>query len=321
LRLLTKDYDFLSPLATGDVEVDGVELIYERDSAGALYRGLHDPSIDIGEFSLARHLIRVSTGDFRIFPVPFFPARLFYHRNFLVRQGSELHSLADLDGKRIGCNEWPSTGKVWARAALRDQGVVYEGISWWVGPIDDGPPPSSRPDLEPDELPAIAHRIPVGTTQIDMLLGGELDVVIRGLRAPRGFSTTRGLVVRLLPDYRRAEREYFSRTGLYPAHHFIGIRRPIFDKYPWLARNLYEALEGSKHRWQMERTNLADATPWLLAEIEETQEVMGADWLPGGLEANQRMLETLCGEMLSQKLINRPVTPAEVFGEFHTGAG
>ncbi len=117
-------------------------------------------------------------------------------------------------------------------------------------------------------------------------------------------------------NHSNADGSSDSRTGLFPPHHIVGVRREVFEKNPWVLRSLYHALDQSKNRWQASRRRLNDTTPWLLAEIEETTALMGEDWFPYGVQPNRKVVEALCQEQFAQKLVPQPVDPATVFAEF-----
>ncbi len=55
-------------------------------------------------------------------------------------------------------------------------------------------------------------------------------------------------MVRLVPNYVEIETEYFRRTGIFPIMHFIAIKRPLFERHPWMAVNCYKAFEEAKDR-------------------------------------------------------------------------
>ena len=298
VTLVMKDYDHIAPLACGDVSVEGVDLKLDRDSHGALDRTLGDPSIHAGELSLSRHLLRLAQNDRSFVGIPVFPTRAFRHRCFFVLRGSGLREFRDLEGRRIGTNEWPATGNTWSRAAMREQGVRIDRISWVVGSVDGAP--SNRPQ---GALPSYAQHAPPGRPLVDMLLEGELDALMCP-NPPRGFYEPGSPIVRLFPDYRSVEMQYFRRTGLYPAHHIVGVRRRLFEEAPWVVRSLFAALEESKRRWQAQRRLLPETTPWTLAEIEDATALMGQDWQPYGTEPNRAMVQVLCDELFAQGLVD-----------------
>jgi len=80
LKMVTKDYDFVAPLACGDVVPEGIELTLERDTPGALDRTLSDASIDVGELSFSRQITRVANGDTSFVGIPIFAQRAYRHR-------------------------------------------------------------------------------------------------------------------------------------------------------------------------------------------------------------------------------------------------
>lgn len=149
MTLVMKDYDYVAPLACGDVVADGIALRLDRRTPMA--RVLADPGIEAGELSLSHYLIRTAAGDRTFVGVPVFAYRAFRHRCFFVRRGSTLETLPDLEGRRVGTNSYPDTGNTWSRAALREAGVRLERIDWTYGPIDDA-------SGAPAPLPALRFR-------------------------------------------------------------------------------------------------------------------------------------------------------------------
>lgn len=309
LKLMMKDYGHIAPLACGDVAPEGIDLILERDSPNALDRTLSDPTIGAGELSLSRHLSRLAQGDDTFVGIPVFPSRSFRHRCFFVRRGSELQSLKELQGKRIGCNEWPATGNTWSRAALRDVGVSIEDIRWSVGSIDGAPSSRSQGKL-PSHVQAVTNK-----TLLSMLLADELDALMCPV-PPKAFYAEGSTIIRLLRDFRQAEMNYYRRTSIFPIFHVVGVRRELYQRDPSVLRSLFDALENSKRRWQANRKQLADLTPWTLAEIEDTTTLFGEDWSPYGIERNLKVIQALCDEQLAQGLVTQRQDAVNVFPEF-----
>jgi len=303
-----RDYDYLAPLYGGDVVPEGLQLVIDRKTS--ITKAYGDQSIGASELSFSRFLIALSRKDRSFIGIPFFPNRGFRHRCFFVRRGSALSALQHLEGQRVGTNSWPDTGNTWARAVLRDQGIRIDRIVWVVGPVDEGYP--QRPQ---SGLPPFVQEAPPGRMLRDMLLDGELDALMCPF-PPKGFYEADSPIIRLFPDYREVEREYYRRTKLYPAHHIIGLRRDLFERDRTLAVLLYETLDRARLYWQRQRLHLAELTPWTLAEIEETMAHLGADWQPSGVSPNRRVIEALCEEEYAQGLVDRPLDPSVVFEEF-----
>ena len=310
IKLVTKDYDYFSYLAYGDIRAEGLDLDYERDTERVLDRTLTDASIQAGEIPFGRHLIKLANGDRSFVGIPVFPGRAFRHRCFFVRRGSGLHSFEQLKGARIGCNEWPATGHIWSRSILPLHGARIEDIRWSVGTIDGAPLARSQ-----GELPAHAQAV-TGKNLLSMLLDGELDALMCA-HPPKVFYTQDSPVVRLLDDVRAAEKAYYRDTGIFPPIHIIGVRREVYEKHPWVLRSLFNALDGSRRKWQFERKRMADSTPWLLAEIEETIAMFGEEnWAPYGVEPNRKAVQALCDAQFAQGLISKQLDAGAVFAEF-----
>ena len=150
-------------------------------------------------------------------------------------------------------------------------------------------------------------------TLSDLLLEGELDAIM-GPRPPRGFPGPK--VRRLFEDFKPVEQAYFRRTGVFPIMHTVVIRRELLDREPWVARSLYDAFCEAKARATAQLSEavvLAVTLPWLIAEVESTQALMGQDYWPYGLERNRAALETLVRYSCEQGLAQRSVAIEELF--------
>ncbi|MDR7419175.1 MAG: hypothetical protein QN178_09735 [Armatimonadota bacterium] len=307
LTLIMRDYDCLAPLYGGDVAPQGIRLTLDRTTP--ITQAYADPTIVASELSFSRFLIGLSRDERSFVGIPFFPTRAFRHRCFYMHRGRPLASIKELEGKRVGTNSWPDTGNTWTRAILRDHGVRIDRIDWWVGPVDEKYPQRPQSGLPPFVKEA------GGRMLRDMLLDGDLDALMCPF-PPQGFYDAGSPIVRLIPDYRAAEREYYARKGIYPAHHIVGLRRETFERAPHVAVAIYQALDRARILWQQRRLFMAELTPWTLAEIEDTMATLGADWQPSGVTANARVIAALCEEELAQGLIDRPLDPSTVFAEF-----
>jgi len=312
INLVTRSYDHLMPLACGDVVAEGIDLRLDRQTAIGQF--MVDLSYQAGELSFSQYLIRTSQGDRRFVGLPVFLMRGYRHRCFYVLRGEGPKSLKDLAGGRVGIEGWPDTGNTWSRAAIREQGVGIDEIDWWLGPVDDTTVDhiGQRPQLA---LPPNVRPVAGGRTLQDMLLGGELEAIMCPW-PPNAFHWTPSPIARLFPNYRQVEQDYARRVGFYPAFHILAIQRPVFERDPWLARSLYNAFDRARVQSQENRRFLGDVAPWLLADLDESIELLGADWQAYGVEANQEMIQALCDEELAQGLIAQPLDAGGVFAEF-----
>ncbi|HET7036100.1 MAG TPA: ABC transporter substrate-binding protein [Thermomicrobiaceae bacterium] len=316
ITLVTRSYSHVMPLAVGDVRPEGVFLTLDRTTPIGRFRD--DPSFQAGEMSFSRYLIGLSRGDRGIVGLPIFAMHGFRQRCFFVRRGSPLRSLADLAGKRVGTNGWPDTGNTWSRAAMRTAGVDLKSITWLVGPVDD-PLDGAAVERAQALLPSGVTQLPAGQTLAGLLAAAELDAVMCPW-PPRDFYDPDFAIVRLFPDYQAAEEDYYRQTGIYPAHHIVGLRRELFERHPWIARSLYQAFDESRLQSQADNLLLADASPWVQADIERAMRLMGTDWQPNGVVPNQHVIAALCEEEFAQGLIGQPLDPATVFADFQRAA-
>jgi 4,5-dihydroxyphthalate decarboxylase len=314
LTLATRDYDFVAPLATGDVAIEGVDLRLVR-SFDALARVAGDPAVHGGEASFSRYVQRLAGGDRSLVGLPVFVMREFRHRNFYVRRDRGLRAIADLAGRRVGLDAWPNSGNTWSRALMREESVGIDRVRWVVGAVHagDAPPPA---DALPPGVEAAKRPLR------DMLWDGELDVLIYAW-APHGLHDPGSPLGRLVEDYVEAERAYYRRTRIFPAHHILVLKRDVVDRAPWVVRAVYAAFEAARARTAENRWTLHESSPWLLADLEVQRRLMGPGFAPDGLRSdeNRRMVARFCEEQHAQGLIARPVDPAAAFAEFERLAG
>jgi 4,5-dihydroxyphthalate decarboxylase len=312
LTLATRDYDFVAPLALGDVRPEKVDLRFLR-AFDALPRVQQDPAIHGGEASFSRYVQRLAGGDRAFVGLPVFIMREFRHRNFYVRRGHGYTDLAQLAGTRIGLDAWPASGNTWSRGLLREAGVPLDRVRWVVGAVNPGDPPPAADALPPGvELAKRPMR--------DMLLDGELDVLIWAW-TPAGFYEPDSPIVRLFPDYRATERAYYRRTGIYPGHHIVVLRRDLVEREPWVVPSVYRAFVEARALADRNRLQLHESSPWLLADLEESMALLGPGFSPYGYRENRAMVAAFCAEQSAQGLIAKPLEPDRVFADFERLAG
>jgi 4,5-dihydroxyphthalate decarboxylase len=309
IRLVTRDYVQIEPLATGEVEPDGIRLDIDRSVPMTVF--LDDTTVPAGEMSFAQYVRRTAAGDGEVVGLPIFVMRGFRQRCFFVRRDSSLESFTDLVGNRVGTNGWYDSGNSWSRSLMRNEGVGLEQVEWWVGPTED----ASGKSMTASELPATVRPVEDGETLVGMLAGGTLDAIMVPW-PPKGFSNADGPFRRLLPDYRAAEMEYARQFGFWPGLHLVGVRSAFLEEQPWVARSLFDAYDRA---WRLSEQRLwswMDSTPWLLDDLEQIRELVGPDWQSHGVEPNRKMIQTFCDELAAQAVIGRAVTVDELFGEF-----
>src|SRR6266536_911641 len=314
IKMIAYHHDHLYPMACGDVTPKGIDLTFDRNAPlAALY---DDPSYQAGETSLGLYMLRTSQGYRDFVGLPIFPMRQFRHRCFLVKRGSPMYDLPDLkslEGKRVGIDGWPNSGNTWTRVMLRQAGVDIWKITWIIAPIE-GPADAAHGHVPPGAPPNVQGG-PVGQSLVDLLLTGEIDVLVAAFM-PTGFFASDSPLVPMIPDYRAAEQAYYRQHGYVPAHHLLKLRREVVERAPWIVTSLMTAFTASKRLWLARRRHLADTTPWLLAELAETAALFGDDWPPYGLEPNLKMLTDFCQDQYAQKLVDTLVDPVAAFADY-----
>ncbi len=316
LKLAGYPWDHITPLLTGDVAPEGIDLHYD------VHHGLgpvtDDPSFAGGEASLGRFLLDISCGKRDFVGLPIFPMFAFRHRCFLVKRDTTIHSLSELEGKRVGLDGWPNSGNTWTKVTLDQAGVDIWKITWVIAPAEGAG--DTRHGNVPPGVPPNVQGGPAGKSLVELLLAGEIDVLVAAFM-PTDFFLPESPIVPMIPDYRTVETTYYRKHGYIPAHHLVKLHREVVERDPWIVPSLMRAFTEAKHLWLQRRRHLADTTPWLLAELAQTAAVFGDDWQPYGLEPNLKMLTDFCHGQYVQKLVSTPVDPMAAFADYQRFVG
>ena len=313
LTLACGDYDRTLPLRTGAVRADGVELrVLPLEPEEMFYRMARFREFDVSELSLSTYTVLRGRGE-PLVAIPVFPSFSFRHSAIFVRDDAGIREPRDLVGKRVGVPKYHMTAAVWVRGILEDDyGVAPRDMQWFEG--GEGSAVKEVDVTLPPDLPH--HVVPGDRTLGQLLAAGELDAFV-GARRPAGAGSG-ARVHRLFPDFRRVEREYYQRTGIFPIMHTVVIREELARAHPWLPRALYEAFGEAKrvaYRRVADTATLPYVLPWLVAEVEETRALMGDDPFPYGVARTRKTVETLAGYSFRQGLAPRRLSADELFHE------
>ena len=218
----------------------------------------------------------------------------------------------DLDGRRVGVMRFTMSAAIWQRGHLQnDYGVDIRSIKWLEGSVNS-PGSHGVPTVIPKGFEVTINDS--GKSLSDLLAAGEIDAII-GTHIPNSMRTSPD-VIRLFPNYKDVEKDYYKRTGVFPIMHLIAIKREVYEAHPFIARSLYRAFCESK-AVALERMRNYSALrymlPWMTEEIDELYEVFGEDPWTYGLEANRKTLETANLFLVQQGIIDRPVPLEELF--------
>jgi 4,5-dihydroxyphthalate decarboxylase len=315
MTLACWDYDRTRALADGTVRPEGIDLVYlAQPVEETFFRMLRHREFDCAEMSLSSYAMSLGRDDRPFVAIPAFPSRFFRHSCIFVSARSGITQPADLAGRRVGSPEYQMTAPVWIRGILADEyGVPVASPQYLTGGEEE---PGRTEKLALDLPPGIrVARIGAGQTLARMLADGEIDALYTA-RAPSTFRTRPEAVRRLFPDYVAVEREYFRRTRIFPIMHTVVIRRDIYERNRWCARELYKAFvraQAATYRGLEETAAHKAMLPWLTAHVEDAQRTLGADWWAYGLEPNRNVLETFLRYHHEQGLSKRRLAPEELF--------
>lgn len=308
LRLAVRDWDYLTPLALGDVRSDALEVQLHR--VAALPDLARDLRYDAGEMSFSRYAQARARGDEAIAGVPHFLMRAFRHRCIITAAHSPLTQISQLAGKRIGLTGWQDSGNVWTRAILRQAGIGIEDARWFAGRLTAAHPVADRlgGHGRAGRIEAVAGERPL----VDLLHAGALDAVFTPFMPPGFFAPDSGLRP-LLPRCRQAEVDYFRATGYVPGIHLLGIRRALVQAQPGLPQALSELLDEAARLWLEKRRKYADTTPWMIDELQQTARDLPDAWNRNGFAHNEPMIADFGKELHAQQITRACLSPQDLF--------
>lgn len=315
ITIASWDYDRVRPLIDGRVSVEGCDVNYLTMPVEECFeRAYFHGEFEVAEIGFSPFLISLSRGPTPYVALPVFLSRVFRHSAVYIRSDRGIEGPADLRGKTIGVPEYQMSAVLWFRGYLQDEFDIKPADINWVQAGLENP---GRRDKFPLNLPKGFPLVSRNDASLSQLLAnGELDGVMSA-RRPSCFVNGHPMVRRLFPDYRAAEQAYYRKTGIFPIMHALGIRRDIYEKNRWLAASLYKAYLQAKH---IADADLAEVTalkiglPWVTAEYEATQALMGEDFWSYGLnETNRKTLATMARYSYEQGLATRLLSVEEMF--------
>jgi 4,5-dihydroxyphthalate decarboxylase len=314
LTLATTDYDHVRDLMNGAVRAEGIVLTgFVLPVEEIFFRFIKNREWDVSEMSFGKFIAFAAQGNSPFVGIPVFPSRVFRQSSFYVRADRGITKPKDLEGKTVGIPEWAQTAGMYARGFLVEQcGVDLSKIRWVQAGMNQ---PGRDEKVEFKLAKNIRYEQRRDASLSSLLLSGEIDAAISA-RVPDAFTAGAGKIVRLYPDYRAEELRYYEATGIFPIMHVIAMRRALFERYPWVAMNLFNAFEEAKRR-SLERIGDLTASripvPWAAAIADEWGKNFGADPFPYGLEANRKTLDAFCRFAHEQGVTAQRLTPDDLF--------
>ena len=316
LTLACGDYESVRALKEGAVRVDGVALnmLTDMDSSTRHWRMLRNREFDVCELSLSSYLAARDRG-WPLAAIPVFLHRRFRHGFIFVNRAAGIAEPRDLTGRRIGVKTFQTTAILWMRGIMEHEyGVPHTAVEW-VSELAEDVPFTPRPGLR-------LARAPAGRTVEGMLAEGEVEACMHAdIIDPIVDGDPR--VGRLFENYAEIERDYYSRTGIFPIMHVTALRAELAEAHPWLARNLIDAFEAAKAAaYRRLRNPRVVPLAWYRSYWDEEREFFGGDpWEYGLGAANRRNLETAIGYSRDCGLIGDRLEVDDVFLNPEVDAG
>jgi hypothetical protein len=311
ITLACWDYDRTRALFDGRVRPEGVDVeLWSTYNVGEIMeRMIGHQQFEVSELGITYYLRSLELPNPPFVAIPVFPNRFFRHSSIFVNTKSGIRSAGDLTGRRVGeLLRYGHDAGIWAKGALSDDfGVKTNSMIHYVGGMEHATP---GPDWAPFKPPAdvVIHKAEQGLD--DMLQKGEIDALFTA-HVPPSARKNPQLVQRLFPDFEAVERDYYSRTGIFPIMHVVVIRRDVYKNNRWIARSIMKAFEDAK-AIAVKAYNASDIffnapsmIPWFVGLREKNRALMGDDYWPYGLERNRKTLEACLRHHKEQGLLER----------------
>ena len=119
LSMTCGPYDRARALIDGTVKPEGIDLeVYVNEDPGR-HTKIDGREFDIAEFYSGLYIADLQYKSLGYTAIPIFVKRMFRHSYIYINKRAGIRSPADLNGKRIGVQNWLTTTAVWARGPAR----------------------------------------------------------------------------------------------------------------------------------------------------------------------------------------------------------
>jgi 4,5-dihydroxyphthalate decarboxylase len=256
---------------------------------------------DASELSLALYLA-LKPRNAAFVALPIFPNRRFRHAFVYLREESSIREPQDLIGKAVGIPSYLNTCGLWVRGMLKDDyGVAAQDITWKAARSEREFVPPAGMKIEP-----LAGKKGLRSS----LLDSEVDAVI----SPEAVELEGEGVRRLFRASKEVEKEYYSRTKIFPISHAVVVRQHVIDKDPQIVHKLFAGWSEAKRiALEDDRDPTYSNFAWIRDLWEEERTVFGEDPWPYGLARNKKVIDTLIRYGVEQGILKEKVDPTVLF--------
>jgi 4,5-dihydroxyphthalate decarboxylase len=313
-------FEHVKGLMTGKVLIDQCNTSFEVGKIGDLNTHIFSGprTLDVTEIGLVPYILAFANEGFRAYTlVPVFPLRMFRHKSVFVHADAGIEEPAQLRGRRIGTPGYSSTSLTWIRGMLQDEyGVRPEDVEWVVSAQDSSTAASGTASEQEKVFPeGLTFAVgPEGKDESDLLVDRDVDALFHAAE-PRAFIEGHPKVRRLFADARQVERDYYKKTGIFPIMHAVAVRNDLVEQHPWLPKAVFEGYSASKAMAfaDMRQKWFLRTLPWFAQELESTEELLGRNFFPYGVDVNRKSLEALFRYSHEQGLASRELAVEEIF--------
>ena len=300
LKAVSREQGNNRALKQGLVGLPDYELAFE--DVPVLVKGfrrmVRELAYDVSEMALTTYITARAHGV-QFTAIPIFLVRDFHHDNMVWNTNLGLSRPKDLEGRRVGVNRgYTVTTGVWARSILQDEYDVDLGRVNWA--------PSGDEHVASFQNPANVVNLAEGEDLTEALTSGALaGVVGTKIDAPN--------VAPIVPDAFAAAASALKTRGLYPINHVMVVRDEVLAANPGLAIQLFDAFTASKRAYVADLKAGRVSAPTRADKVHLAALEVMDDPLPYGIAPNQRVLESLMGHLVTQKVIDTPMDLAALF--------
>jgi 4,5-dihydroxyphthalate decarboxylase len=232
LRTLLGDHPCTAALKNGSIRSDSVMLDFADYSP--THKGfkpmVREQAFDVSEMAIVTYLMAKSFGKPMVLLPSVVMAR-FQHGFALYNAKSGTLTPAGLNNKRVGIRSFTTTTGAWLRGILaNDYGVDLDSIDW-----------VTFEDAHVAEFRDTTVRAPQGRQIVQMLVDGELDVVL-------GEKSNHPDLRPLFPDVASEEKSWFEKHGVMPINHMVVVSEALSTEYPGVVREVFSLLQQSAAR-------------------------------------------------------------------------
>ena len=307
------DYDRTRALEDGSVRPDGIDLTYLRlPVEETFFRMLRHREFDVAEMSLSTYVATLDLDPRPFVALPVFTSRMFRHGGIYINANAGISAPSDLSGRRVGAPEFQLTAGVWIRGILAEHhGVPIDSVTYYTG----GQETPGRIEKGKVETGLDIRPIPAGATLSQLLATGEIDA-LHTPRVPSPFRDRNPRVKRLFDDVVAVEKQYYAATHIFPIMHVVVVRGDVYQRHRWVAQSLYKACLAARddaYARIYDSSALRFMEPWLIQHLEESKELLGADYWSYGLAENVKTLDVFLRYHHEQGLSQRRYQPADLF--------